>query len=115
MDCIIPETGQRFRLLLVGTDCAKSVGGIEWAKQFTQRYFLIYSYKIEWIAEDEPFRFGLGPLVKSRYAVIIPLLWHSARVLIRFSVVDKDVPPPVAKDMTMFLKLAEAHKPTSAS
>eukprot|EP00969_Alexandrium_andersonii_P194716 8600284-Alexandrium_andersonii.AAC.1 len=93
----IAETGARARLLLVDTACAKTVAGQEWADRVITYYKNNLKFDIPRVRESEPFRFGPGPLIRSTYALLLPVVWHGKIAVIRFSIVNRDVPPLVAK------------------
>lgn len=95
---ILMASSERLRmasksLALTDTCCARTVAGEMWAKQaldmMHQKGFPYY------IVDDyQPFRFGDGPKVWARYAMVLPLTLEGAgkSFLLRVSVVREDVP-----------------------
>ena len=101
--CVVGElSGDKFQLF-VDTACAKSVVSMSWAVQVTN---ILKTNGVEpiWTQEREPFRFGPHNTIHSEWACILPLQWGPNSLSIRFSVVDRDIPPLVAKRVMKFLK-----------
>ena len=80
-------------LALTDTCCARTVAGEIWAKQtLDMMHEKGYPYYI--IDDYQPFRFGDGPKVWARYAMVLPIAVEGAKksFLLRVSVVKEDVP-----------------------
>ena len=76
---------------LIDTACAKTVAGDAWAGAVTE-YCDAEGLPYWKVEESEPFRFGPGVKIWSKYALIIPLLWGKTPILLRVSIVAKEVP-----------------------
>ncbi|CAE7266163.1 HERC4 [Symbiodinium natans] len=97
-------------LALSDTCCARTVAGERWvARHLEVLDGRQAEYKI--VKEREPFRFGGGPKVFSKFAVIIPLMIHGADTVpyLRVSVVAEDVPllvsQPALRSLGMVMDL----------
>ena len=44
------------------------------------------------IDEEEPFRFGPGNRIWSKYALLLPVIWDKETFILRISIVEKDIP-----------------------
>ena len=72
----VAETGDNYWLILVDTAGARSVGGEVWAKGFIAYVKDKFGYDVEIAPDDEPFRFGPGPTIRSTYALLVPMEWE---------------------------------------
>ena len=89
----IAEIGNDVWLMLVDTACAKTVAGMYWAKA-AQRYLMDkFAYEGEFVDDDESFRFGPGPVVRSKKALLLPLEMNGRGAMVRVSLVEVDIPP----------------------
>ena len=80
-------------LALTDTCCARTVAGEVWVKQALEK--LAAQGTAFYMCEDQqPFRFGDGPKVVARYAVVLPVQLPGTErpFLLRVSVVREDVP-----------------------
>ncbi len=89
--------GDDVDLLFVDTACAKSVAGARWANAIEQWCIEHFNTQLIYVNECEPFRFGPGDRIYSKRAIIVPCLWGDSVAPIRLSIVDKEVPPLIAK------------------
>ena len=84
----IPQQGPKG---MIDTACAKTVAGETWADE-VMAYCEAEGLPYRKVDESEPFRFGPGAKIWSEYDLIIPILWSSTTLLLRVSVVAKEVP-----------------------
>ena len=61
--------------ILVDTACAKTVAGEPWAEAICEYYAKQFNHDVERVPEADPFRFGPGPVVRSKYALLVPCCW----------------------------------------
>ena len=94
-DCFSPPEQESIRGL-IDTACAKTVSGEPWAKNAIIALEAM-GIDVVRVDESEPFRFGLGKHVYSEYALLFPVLWGGITVIIRISVVPRDVPLLISK------------------
>ena len=93
---------------LLDSACARTVGGEPWKESMI---VLCDKYGIEYqlVDENEPFRFGPGKRIYSKYALLLPVVWGQHTVVVRISIVDKDVPRllsrPAMGSLSMVLDL----------
>ena len=80
----------------VDTACAKSVMGGSGAMDI-----MAYCDKNEWpyrtVEEAEPFKFGPGERIMSKFALLLPVKWAGVTVLIRISVIAQRIPILLSK------------------
>ena len=77
--------------VLVDTACAKTVAGRPWADKIRE----IYEQRgavLKQIPESEPFRFGPGRRILSRCALLVPCSLGGVTLVLRVSIVERDVP-----------------------
>ena len=75
----------------VDTACAKAVGSDQEAKSL-MKYCKEHQWPYAQQKEKEPFRFGPGSRIWSSYALILPVVWAGTTVVLRISIIDKNVP-----------------------
>ena len=100
----VMEIDDRHGIILIDTDCAKTVAGEPWAHAITKHFSDNYNYVIDKVVEKEPFRFGPGPRLWSEYALLVPCRRQGEMVILRVSIVKRDVPPLMAKRVLRELK-----------
>ena len=91
-------SGSRHTLALSDTCCARTVAGEKWMRAHL-KHLRKQQEDVFVIDESRPFRFGAGPRIMSRYAVIMPISIPQAKkwAHLRVSVVDQDVPLLISK------------------
>ena len=62
--------------ILVDTACAKTVAGEAWLSAAVAYLWERYGYVVDIVPDDEPFRFGPGPVIRSTKAALIPMEWQ---------------------------------------
>jgi hypothetical protein len=78
------------------TACAKSVGGEEAAVKL-MKHIDDHGGQYALVDEKEPFRFGPGKRIWSKRALVVTVNWGGQVVVLRFSLVEQDVPFLISK------------------
>ena len=78
------------------TACAKSVVGQDNAEALI-RCCRDQAWPYARVSDEEPFRFGPGKRIWSTEALVVPVIWAQQTVLLRFSIVQANVPFLVSK------------------
>ena len=80
-------------MALSDTCCARTVAGEKWCKNVLEKLHE-FGTAFYIIQDNQPFRFGDGPKVWAKYALVMPVQIKNARCpfLLRISVVQDDVP-----------------------
>jgi hypothetical protein len=82
--------------VLVDTACATPVAGRMWADDI-EAYMQPCGLPCERVSKLEPFRFGPGARLVSKYALVLPVLWCNKQYVIRISIVEEEVPCLLSK------------------
>ena len=84
--------------ILVDTACARTVAGMRWALAVVDYVYETYGYRLEMVDDNEPFRFGLGPTIRSVKALLLPMEWGRGQgAVLRISLVNCEVPPLMSR------------------
>ena len=78
------------------TACAKSVTGRVNAEML-QEWCRSKSWPVKIVEDKEPFKFGPGKRIWSTSAILVVTKWGNQTVVVRFSIVDKEVPFLISK------------------
>ena len=73
------------------------MAGMQWALALVDHVYKTYGYRLEMVADNEPFRFGPGPTIRSVKA-LPPMEWgNGCGAVLRISLANCGVPPLMSR------------------